>query len=258
MWKFNIKKFFEKYLKGDRKKMSLKDNFNQAVKDLLKKDGLVSGESVRAEQQQDSGAKVLEAQRRTATQTSSEPASEVKKAAVGEERKTAPLSDMNEPENEPYYDTEETTIISRNTFIDGNVRSFANITVDGSIKGDVQISKNANLSGKVIGNLQCSNATMQGSSMQGNITSKGQIKMDRDSLILGDIDAQYLDLNGKIKGNIQVGGKAEFKQDAIIFGNINASTISVVDGATIQGYVNTTFLQESASTIFPEGIAVSE
>ncbi len=82
--------------------------------------------------------------------------------------------------------------------------------------------------------------------------------MDRDSLILGDISAQYLDLNGKIKGNVDVGGKAEFKTDAVILGNITASTITVLDGATIQGYVNTTFLQESSSSIFPEAIALSE
>ena len=70
--------------------------------------------------------------------------------------------------------------------------------------------------------------------------------------------AQYLDLNGKIKGNIDVGGKAEFKTDAIVLGNITASTITVLDGATIQGYVNTTFLQESSSSIFPDAIAVTE
>ncbi|MEG0615744.1 MAG: polymer-forming cytoskeletal protein [Oscillospiraceae bacterium] len=94
--------------------------------------------------------------------------------------------------------------------------------------------------------------------MQGNVASKGQVKLDRDSLILGDINTQYLDINGKIKGNVEVGGKAEFKSDAIVFGNINASTITVLDGATIQGFVNTTFLQDTASSVFPEAIAVSE
>ena len=94
--------------------------------------------------------------------------------------------------------------------------------------------------------------------MQGNVASKGQVKMDRDSVMLGDINAQYLDLNGKVRGNIDVSGKAEFKTDAIIFGNINASTITVLDGATIQGFVNTTFLQESATNIFPEAIVIAE
>lgn len=163
----------------------------------------------------------------------------------------------NEPDS-PYYETEETTVISRNTIIDGNIRSFANINIDGSVKGDVTITKNINVTGKVVGDIECNNSIMSGASMQGNIVSKGQVQMDRDSLILGDISAQYLDLNGKIKGNVDVGGKAEFKTDAVILGNITASTITVLDGATIQGYVNTTFLQESSSSIFPEAIALSE
>ncbi|MCH5193910.1 MAG: polymer-forming cytoskeletal protein [Oscillospiraceae bacterium] len=158
----------------------------------------------------------------------------------------------------PYYETEETTIISRNTQINGNIRSFANINIDGSVKGDIKITKNINVTGKVVGDIECSNSVMTGASMQGNISSKGQVQLDRDTILLGDISAQYLDLNGKIKGNVDIGGKAEFKTDAIVMGNITASTITVLDGATIQGYVNTTFLQETTSTIFPDAIAVSE
>lgn len=269
--------------------MSLKDNFNQAVKELLKRDGLVGSDLSKGAKQKSELDRYLDPPvKKAEASEASRPA-----VAVGENDippmpmadVTAPVSapaakapeagsEYSWPQNapkappaprsavpvpaEPYFETEETTIISRNTIIDGNIRSFANINVEGSVKGDVQITKNANLSGKVVGDLECNNATMLGSSMQGNVSSKGQVKMDRDSLILGDINAQYLDLNGKIKGNIEVGGKAEFKTDAIIFGNINASTITVLDGATIQGFVNTTFLQEAATNIFPEGIAVGE
>lgn len=163
----------------------------------------------------------------------------------------------NDPDS-PYYETEETTVISRNTIITGNIRSFANLNIDGSVKGDVRITKNISIAGKVVGDVECNDSTMTGASMQGNIASKGRVQMDRDTIILGDITSQYLDLNGKIKGNVDVGGKAEFKTDAVVMGNITASTITVLDGATIQGYVNTTFLQESSQSIFPEAIAVSE
>lgn len=158
----------------------------------------------------------------------------------------------------PYYETEETTIISRNTIVNGSIRSFANVTVDGSIKGDVKITKNISVTGKIVGDIECNNSVMAGASMQGNVASKGQVQIDRDTILLGDISAQYLDLNGKIKGNLDIGGKAEFKTDAVVLGNITASTITVLDGATIQGYVNTTFLQESSAGIFPESIAVTE
>ena len=162
------------------------------------------------------------------------------------------------PDEKPYKETEEITVISRNTIIDGGIRSFANVNIDGNVKGDVKITKNLNVTGKIVGDVECNNSVLLGASMQGNIASKGQVQIDRDSLLLGDISAQYLDLNGKVKGNITVGGKAEFKTDSIILGNITASTITVLDGATIQGYVNTTFLQDSSSSVFPEAINVSE
>lgn len=161
------------------------------------------------------------------------------------------------PEN-PYYETEETTIISRNTRINGDISSFANINVDGSVQGDIKLTKNISVSGKVVGNIECNNAVMAGAQMQGSISSKGQVQMDHDSVLLGNIATQYLDLNGRIKGSVDVGGKAEFKNDAVIVGDITASTISVIDGAVIKGYVNTTFMQESTSNVFPEAITVGE
>ncbi len=162
------------------------------------------------------------------------------------------------PPETPYYETEETTVISRNTKINGDISSFANVNVEGSVQGDIKLTKNISLSGKVVGNIECNNAVMAGAQMQGSISSKGQVQMDHDSVLLGNIDTQYLDLNGRIKGSVDVGGKAEFKNDAVIVGDITASTISVIDGAVIKGFVNTTFMQESTSNVFPEAITVGE
>lgn len=304
--------------------MSLKDNFNQALKEILKKDGIVGDDLSKDSKKKSELDRYLDRANESDGNNSFRQTAEPAKPSVAESnsftgnvnkttsansdvKEQSPLnnnantfkgnndtpsfsqtqntagsaqkpfgfvpppapqktpspepspSDMSPNPSDPtYYETEETTVISRNTIIDGNIRSFANISIDGSVKGDVSITKNINVTGKVVGDIQCNNSTMVGASMQGNIASKGQVQMDRDSLLLGDISSQYLDLNGKIKGNIEVGGKAEFKTDAIILGNITASTITVLDGATIQGYVNTTFLQENTSNIFPEAIAVSE
>jgi cytoskeletal protein CcmA (bactofilin family) len=288
--------------------MSLKDNFNQAVKEILKKDGLVPGDTAKPKKKTEleqylepprSGEPIapLAEALLSGTDDTANPYVVTSKSASSFGRTVPPVPEASVPppppaappprvvmpesgpsfpppspppaasvaapsfaakRDLPYYETEETTVISRNTVIDGNIRSFANISVDGSVKGDVRITKNIAISGKVVGDIECNNSTMTGASMQGNINSKGQVQVDRDSLMLGDIATQHLDLNGKLKGNVDVGGKAEFKTDAVVLGNITASTITVLDGATIQGYVTTTFLQESTSSIFPEAIAVTE
>ena len=153
-------------------------------------------------------------------------------------------------------DTDEVTVISRNTVIDGNVRSLANMQVDGNIKGNVETTRDVDMSGKIVGDIKCNNANMNSAAMQGNMVLKGKLRMDRDTILIGDLTSQYADVNGRIRGKLEIGGKAELKRDAIVFGDINASTIAVTDGAIIQGYVNTTFLsKEDSRSVFPEAIS---
>lgn len=152
-------------------------------------------------------------------------------------------------------EVDEITVISKNTIIDGNVRSLANMQIDGNIKGNIETTRNIDMTGKVVGDITCNNAGMSSAAMQGNVTLKGRMKMDRDTILIGDLSSQYADVNGRIRGKLDITGRAELKRDAIVFGDINASTIAVTDGAIIQGYVNTTFLsKEDSRSAIPEAI----
>lgn len=154
-------------------------------------------------------------------------------------------------------ETDEITVISKNTIIDGNIRSLANMQIDGNIKGNVETTRNIDMSGKVIGDMTCNNAGMISAAMQGNISLKGRMRMDRDTILIGDLSSQYADINGRVRGKLDITGKAELKRDAVVFGDINASTIAVADGAIIQGYVNTTFLsKEDSRNVFPDAISI--
>ena len=153
-------------------------------------------------------------------------------------------------------ETDELTVISKNTVIDGNVHSLANMRIDGNIKGNVETTRNVDMSGKIVGDITCNNAAMNSAAMQGNVSLKGRMRMDRDTILIGDLSSQYADVNGRIRGKLDIVGKAELRRDAIVFGDINASTIAVTDGAIIQGYVNTTFLsKEDSRNVFPEAIS---
>lgn len=163
---------------------------------------------------------------------------------------------MGAPNQNP-NENDEITVISKNTIIDGNIRSLANMQIDGNIKGNVETTRNIDMSGKVIGDVTCNNAGMTAAAMQGNISLKGRMRMDRDTILIGDLSSQYADINGRIRGKLDVVGKAELKRDAVVFGDINASTIAVTDGAIIQGYVNTTFLsKEDSRNVFPDAISI--
>lgn len=306
--------------------MSLKDNFNQAVKEILKKDGFV-GKNLSEESKRSSSLDSFLGQNSASASQNTEPAAETPvslpkseaahyehsvpsygdtpnsaaeetaesanvrpAAASSEEPYTEYVNNYSEPyaDSDPfgfaarpqnpapkitppphpvnsipagrqYSDSEETTVISKNIVISGGtVTGFANVKVDGSVQGDIKITKDVSITGKIVGDIECNNAVMAGSAVQGSVVSKGQLRMDRDSILLGDVNTQYLDMNGRIKGTVDVTGKAEFKSDSVVIGDITASTITVLDGAVIKGFVNTTFLQDNSTNVFPDTISVSD
>lgn len=154
--------------------------------------------------------------------------------------------------------TDEQTLISKNTIVDGNIRSYANVRIEGSVQGNVDVMKDAAIFGTLIGNLTCNNAEMQGSSIQGDVYTKGNSFIDSDSTLLGNITAQYASIDGKIKGDMKIGSKVQILQNAVVAGNIVTGTISVEDGANIKGFVNTAYLQEQGDKAFPSQVTVDD
>ena len=135
---------------------------------------------------------------------------------------------------------QEMTVISKNTMIDGNVRSFADMKIDGNIKGNVETTKNITINGKVVGDLTCDNISMKNSAVQGNVRLKGQAVMANDSMLIGDLSSQV-------------------DRDSVIIGDIKAGSIAISDGAVINGFVTTTYLsKDESANIFPENIALGD
>ena len=159
--------------------MSLKDNFNQAVKDFLKKDGMVGDDpfkgSVNTTQEEPSrsrnsyGTSYSDNLRAAASSYRQDPFAEndfdapedtpagtyvpPRQPSGGYTPPTGNSFRGGRPPETPYYETEETTIISRNTRISGDISSFANVNVEGSVQGDIRLTKNISVSGKVVGNI---------------------------------------------------------------------------------------------------------
>ncbi|NLT14746.1 MAG: polymer-forming cytoskeletal protein [Clostridiales bacterium] len=254
--------------------MGLKENFNQALKELINKGGLVGSE--------------LEEKSKTKSNLDSyldmpakdEPASHGQSVSGFDQESSRLAMSMGETDwqNPPNFEdhtvyqsdgytsaqsgdygrmfrqSDEMTVISKSTMIVGDIRTLANITIDGNVRGKVDVLKDANIRGMLIGDLVCSNTEMKGSSVQGNVFAKGSTYIDNDSILLGDLTAQFASIDGKVKGNIEIGSKIELHPNAIVAGDINTNTISIADGANIKGFINTTFLKEHGDSAFPKQV----
>ena len=152
----------------------------------------------------------------------------------------------------------EVTIISKNTLVTGNIRSFAGIYVEGNVSGNIEVVKNADINGKIIGNITCSDTRLNGALVQGDILSKGRVFMDKNAMLVGNMAGQTMDVDGKVKGNVEVGGRIGLRENSVVIGNINAGTIAIADGANVQGFINTTYLRENADKVFPSQITLAD
>lgn len=143
-----------------------------------------------------------------------------------------------------------TTIITRNTIVEGNIKSFENIELNGKVKGKIDTTKNVGVSGFVQGDIEATDILLEGAQIKGNISSKGALLMDKDTLLVGDVEAQNTRVDGKIKGEVNIGGNGEFLSNSVVVGNITVSNFYVQYGARMQGYINTNFSKNEEDSIF--------
>lgn len=132
---------------------------------------------------------------------------------------------------------ELTTIIAPGTIIRGNVESDTDMELYGEVQGDITTTKDLKLKGKIQGNATAGNVELCSIRMVGNVTATGTAVLDADSEVEGDVTAESVILNGKIRGNVQVSKRLALEGSAIICGRVSAEKLSVDEGAVIQGEI---------------------
>lgn len=138
---------------------------------------------------------------------------------------------------EPAGSRELTTIIAPGTIIRGSVESDSSMELYGEVQGDIITTKDLKLKGKIQGNATGGNVELYSIHMVGNVTASGTAMLDAESEVEGDVKAESLILNGKIRGDVQVSKRLSLEGSAIICGRVAAERLSVDEGAIIQGEI---------------------
>lgn len=83
------------------------------------------------------------------------------------------------------------TLIGANAIIDGNIESAGNIRIEGRVKGNVAVGGDITIGrhALIIGNVYASNVELNGT-VEGNIHSKGMLRMTTTSKLYGDIEVE--------------------------------------------------------------------
>lgn len=132
------------------------------------------------------------------------------------------------------------TIITKGTSIKGDLLCEGDLDVQGAIQGNVTSQCLVRITGKVEGNVSCDSLELENAEIRGQVTVKNQLLIRGESIVVGDLSGQMIEINGKVKGNITASGSLHLLPLAYVLGDMNTSGIQIDNGAVVFGRLNIT------------------
>lgn len=144
--------------------------------------------------------------------------------------------------------------ISINGEVAGSLTAKGNVSVmhNGKVLGDITAIKMVNVAGKVKGNIDAGIVAFDKAKVIGNVKSAKDVKISKDTVIIGNITATAAEINGAVNGDIDVKGPVTVSGTAIIKGNIKSATITMADGAAIEGVCSQAYAKVSPTEFFKQ------
>lgn len=215
--------------------MATKNNFSKAVLDLM---GLPGNENAQAGRPQDAVAETVFDQAKKIDMTIvKEPEAEtdidIERRKFLYNAKTVTAGTV-----APIQEDTPATVISRSMVIVGEITSSGDIDIYGDVKGSVKTDGDIKATGKIVGDLAGNGFTLNGCTIQGNISAQGTVTIGLNTIVVGDIIADSIKLNGKVKGNLTISKMSEFMENALLAGDVQSQTISMSQGAKLHGNVS--------------------
>lgn len=145
----------------------------------------------------------------------------------------------------------ETAIIPKGTVINGNIAIEGKLEMYGVVNGDINSDNRVNISGDVTGNIKANDLYAKDSFIVGQIVCAQGATIRENTVILGDIMAENLVVDGAVQGKIDIREGVTVGDTAILDSDIKAKTIQVNNGAAINGHCSLCYADIKLEDIFP-------
>lgn len=132
--------------------------------------------------------------------------------------------------------SEECTVITKGTTVGGGINASGSLEIYGSVNGDVECRGKLTILGDVTGSAKASEIYINTSRFEGDITSRGPVKIGVGTVVIGDVTGTSATISGAIKGEVDVAGPVLLDSTAVIKGNVKAKSVQINNGAVLQGF----------------------
>jgi len=144
----------------------------------------------------------------------------------------------------------DTAVITAGMSIKGDVTSSGNMDLIGSINGNIEINGKLNVTGSINGNSSAAEIYAESAQINGEVKSKGSVKIGQSSVVIGNIYATSAVIAGAVKGDIDVHGPVILDTSAIVMGNIKSKSVQINNGAVIEGMCSQCYAEVSPTSFF--------
>lgn len=146
----------------------------------------------------------------------------------------------------------DTAVITAGMTITGDVISSGNMDLIGSINGNIEINGKLNVTGSINGNSSAAEIYAESAQINGEVKSKGSVKIGQSSVVIGNIFATSAVIAGAVKGDIDVHGPVVLDTSAIVMGNIKSKSVQINNGAVIEGMCSQCYAEVSPTSFFSD------
>jgi cytoskeletal protein CcmA (bactofilin family) len=144
----------------------------------------------------------------------------------------------------------DTAVITSGMTINGDITSSGNMDLIGSVTGNIDILGKLNVTGNITGNSSAAEIYAESAQINGEVRSKGSVKIGQSSVVIGDIFATSAVIAGAVKGDIDVQGPVILDTSAIVMGNIKSKSVQINNGAVIEGMCSQCYADVSPTSFF--------
>lgn len=133
--------------------------------------------------------------------------------------------------------TRQGTYLAAGTMMQGTLTARGDVEIAGDFEGEIVAKGKVTLHSNISSKITAMGLTLVGCVLTGDAEVSGDVSVDGQSIITGNVRAENLFCSGKIKGDLDVQDNLVLEEQAQIDGNIKADTMSVARGAKITGSV---------------------
>lgn len=131
----------------------------------------------------------------------------------------------------------EKTYFAPGTVFEGTLRTSGDVEIDGEVVGEIVADGKVSIHRMGDVSISARDFELLGAAFKGDVTVEGEVIVDEQSTVHGNIRSSRLNCRGKIEGNLNVSESVTIAERAQVIGDVNTPSMDIARGAVVRGEI---------------------